>query len=70
MKLGEPSKRYNPESYGVNLKPGAEKIVVPEFLFYVMQYLHSTGMFERFAKGTTNLKNIEKPDILNIPVRM
>ena len=69
-KVGEPSKQYNPESYGVRVKPEAKNIILPSYLFYVMQYLHGTGMFERLATGTTGLKNIRKRDILNIPVRM
>ena len=68
--VGKPSKEYNPESYGVHIKPEAKEIILPSYLFYVMQYLHGTGIFERMATGSTNLVNIRKRDILSIPVRM
>jgi len=67
-KVGLPSKEYNKESYGVRIKPGAEEIILPSYLYYVMLHIHSTGIWEKLATGTTGLKNITKGDILGIPV--
>jgi hypothetical protein len=67
-KVGMPSKEYSKESYGVRIKPGAEKIILAGYLYYAMLNLHSQGVWQRLSIGTTGLRNITKKDILDIPL--
>lgn len=64
--VGKPTKEYNPENIGV--KVIATELVVPSFLFYYFQYLHSNGIFVNMAHGTLNLKNIRISEIKQIPI--
>ena len=63
-KIGSPTKEYNPEHIGI--KVIRTDLLMPEYLFYLMQYLHSQGYFKRLAKGATNLVSITTNDVKNI----
>jgi hypothetical protein len=65
--VGRPTNEYNPEHIGV--KVTATDVLVPGYLFYMVQYLHMQGQFEQLARGTLRLVNIRTSDIKNITVR-
>lgn len=65
--VGKPTKEYNKEAYGITIKD--RELLDTQYLYYMLMYVHSSGYFKSKAKGTTNLVNITKDDILNIPVK-
>jgi len=66
--VGKPSKEYNPESYGVKIKDSAKEVMIPNYLFYIIQHIYTQGYFKQVAVGSTNLVNIKASDILNLPI--
>lgn len=62
--VGTPIKSYSPEHIGV--KVTGTDVVIPDYLFYAIQYLHSKGYFQELARGTTNLQHIKTDDVKNI----
>lgn len=65
--VGKPSNEYNKEAYGITINDKDK--LDPQYLYYILMYLHSSGYFKSKAKGTTELVNITKDDILDIPVK-
>lgn len=65
--VGKPTKEYNKEAYGITIKD--RDLLDPQYLYYMLMYVHSSGYFKSKAKGSTNLVNMTKDDILNIPVK-
>lgn len=65
-KVGMPVRAFNPQHYG--LKVTSEELL-PDYLFYALLWIHSTGVWRTLATGTTSLVNLRKEDILNLPVR-
>lgn len=63
-KVGSPTKEFNPEHIGI--KVIRTDIMLPDYLYYVIQYLHSQGYFKQLSKGTTRLVNIKSQDVANI----
>jgi predicted chitinase len=63
-KVGSPTKEYNPEHIGIRVI--RTDLLMPEYLFYLMQYLHSQGYFKKLSKGATNLVSITTNDVKNI----
>jgi hypothetical protein len=66
--VGKPTKEFSPEHIGVTVID-TEKLY-PDFLYYYMMFMHQSGLFQRFALGTLNLKHIRIDDISKIPVQM
>ena len=64
--VGSPTKTFSPEHIGVTVT--RRDLVLPEYLFYVFQYLVMNGTFKSLSHGTTLLKNIRTSDIGNITV--
>jgi hypothetical protein len=64
--VGTPTREYGPEKIGV--KVIRTDILVPNYLFYMIQYLHSRDVFKQMAKGALRLVNITTDDIKKIPV--
>lgn len=65
-KVGMPVREYNPQHIGIKVE--RTDILLPDFLFYSLMHLHSTGAFKQVAHGTTRLVNIRIGDIANIPL--
>lgn len=63
-RVGMPTKTYNPENIGI--KVIRTDILLPSYLYYVIQYLHSTGHFKSIAHGATNLVSITTNDVKNL----
>lgn len=57
-KVGMPTREYNPEHYGVRVD--RTDLLLPDYLFYLFQYLWSRGFFAQMATGTLSLVNIRK----------
>jgi len=62
--VGKPTKEFDEEFIGIRVD--RTDIVLPEFLYYVFEYLHMRGDFERIAKGTLRLVHIKTEDVENI----
>jgi restriction endonuclease S subunit len=63
-RVGTPVKEYSPEAYGITVT--SPDIIAPKFLYYLIQYAHSTGYFSKRARGATRLVNITIDDIKGI----
>lgn len=63
--VGMPVRDYNPEHYGVVV---ISPDLLPDYLFVVLLWIHSTGVWEIVATGSTELVNLRKKDILDLPV--
>lgn len=63
-KVGSPTREYNPQHIGI--KVIRKDLLMPEYLFYLMQYMHIQGYFKKVSKGATNLVNITTDDVKNI----
>jgi hypothetical protein len=64
--LGKPSREFSPEKIGI--KVVATELLDANYLFYMFQYLHSTGIFEKMGTGALRLVNIRTEDIKRIPI--
>jgi len=62
-KVGSPTKEFSPEHIGIKV---ISEDLLPEYLYYAMQYVHSTGYYRSLAHGTLNLKNIKVSDVSNV----
>lgn len=65
-KVGTPTKEFMPEYIGIKVEESAKDIILPSYLFYAMQYLHSKKYFENLAKGSLNLQHIRVEDVKSI----
>jgi len=62
--VGKPTKEYNPEHFGI--KVTKTEVLVPQYLYYLFEYLHGKGHFQQLATGTLRLVGIRRDDIANI----
>lgn len=65
--VGVPTKEFSPEHIGVKVE--RTDLLMPDYLFYVMQHIHNTGLYERNATGTLRLVSIRTDLIKAIPVQ-
>jgi hypothetical protein len=65
-KVGHPTREYNPQHFGV--KVTRPDILDPKYAYYMMQHIANTGHFRQFATGITELVNIQKNHITDIPL--
>jgi restriction endonuclease S subunit len=65
--VGRPTREYSPEHIGVSVT--RPDLVIPNYIFYVFEFLANQGSFEAMAQGTTNLKTISVKDLKNIPLK-
>ncbi len=64
--VGKPTKEFDPEKIGV--KVVRTDLLLPDYLYYVFEFLVMNGSFATMASGTTKLKNITVDDVKNLPV--
>lgn len=62
-KVGSPTKEFSPEHIGIKV---TSDDLLPDYLYYAMQYIHSTGYYKPLSVGTLSLKNIKVSDVENI----
>lgn len=65
--VGKPVKEFNSEHIGIKII--STNVLIPDYLFYLLTYIHNSGYFKQLATGTTNLVNIKVSDITNIPIK-
>lgn len=65
-KLGEVSREFNPESFGVLNR---NHQISPDYLYYALQHMKNQGYYEGRGHGTTNLQNIKLKDVEGIPIQ-
>ena len=65
---GKPTKEYNKEHIGVYVDN--TKILLPDYLFYVFEAMHTNKQWEKIAQGSTSLVNIKTSDIQNIKINI
>lgn len=63
-RCGEPTRTFNPEHIGIRVH--RIDILLPDYLFYVLMYVHQQGYWERLATGTLSLVNIRVSDVRRI----
>ena len=61
--VGRPTKEFNKEHIGIKV---ISDDILPQYLFYKMEYVYSLGYYQNLAHGTTELKNFSISDISNI----
>lgn len=66
--VGKPTRTFSPEYIGV--KVTKKELVLPDFLYYYIEYLNSIGIFAQLSTGTTNLKNIKISEVKDIPIQL
>lgn len=62
-KVGSPTKEFSPEHIGIKI---TSEDLLPDYLYYAMQYIHSTGYYKPLSVGSLNLKNIKVSDVADI----
>jgi len=65
--IGKPTKEYNKENIGIQVLR-TDKIL-PEFLFYLMEYVYSANHWQRYATGSTDMKNLRIEDVKNLELQ-
>lgn len=61
---GSPSREFNPEHIGI--KVIRTDILLPDYLYYCMMWLHQSKVWEARATGSLSLVNITISDVRNI----
>ena len=64
--VGRPTREYSPEHIGVTVT--RPDLVLPDYLYYVFEYLANQGKIAELSHGTTGLKNIKIRDLENISI--
>lgn len=62
--VGEATKEYNPQHIGI--KVVRTDVLLPDYLYYAMQYLHMQGYWRKHAKGMLKLVNIGVEDVKKV----
>jgi hypothetical protein len=62
-RVGSPTKEFSPEHIGIKV---ISNDILPGYLYYAIQFIHSTGYFRSLSHGTLKLKNIKVSDVENI----
>ena len=64
---GQPVREFNPEHIGVKVE--RTDILFPNYLYYCMQHLHASKVWEPLATGSLSLVNIRVSDVRNIALK-
>lgn len=64
--IGRPEKTFDPEHIAV--KVTRTDVLLPQYLFYMMQHMHNVGYFVAISRGSTPVVNITPEDLSVIPV--
>lgn len=62
--VGKPTREFSPEAFGIKVQ--RPDVVLPDYLFYAMQYLHSQGYWKPIATGSLRLVNIRAKDVRDV----
>ncbi len=61
-KLGEPVKEFEPYLTGVK----CPALILPDYGFYLLQYLHQQKLWEKYSLGSINLQHLRIKDIREV----
>ena len=61
-KLGEPVKEFQPYLTGVR----CPALILPDYGFYLCQYLHQQKVWENYARGITNWQHLQITEIREV----
>jgi len=64
---GQPVRDFNPAHIGV--KVVRTDLLLPDYLYYCMQHLHTSKVWEPMATGTLSLVNIGISDVRDIVLK-
>jgi hypothetical protein len=64
--VGKPTKEFDPEKIGI--KVVRTDLLLPDYLYYVFEFLVMNGSFATMVRGNTNLKNITVDDVKNLAI--
>lgn len=64
---GKPVREFNSEHIGIQVT--RTDILLPDYLFYCLTHIHSTGLWEPLANGTLELVNIRVADVRSIQLQ-
>ena len=62
--IGRPTRDFNKENIGIKVTQ-TDKIL-PDFLYYMMEYIFNSGYWRQFATGTLDLENLRLEDVKNL----
>ena len=54
--------------WGIKVKEEAGGVILPDYLYYALMNIHSTGFWKSMARGETDLQSIRLEDLKSIPV--
>ena len=66
--VGRVHREYKPERIGVKIT--ATDDLHPGYMSYWFEHVHTSGLWETLATGTTNLVNIKVEAIKNLPIAL
>lgn len=64
---GQPTRQFSPEHIGIKVE--RTDLLLPDYLFICMEYLHSVKVWEPLATGTLSLVNIRVSDVRSIVLK-
>ena len=62
--IGRPTRDFNKENIGIKVTQ-TDKIL-PDFLYYMMEYIFNSGYWRQFTTGTLDLENLRVEDVKNL----
>lgn len=63
-RCGEAVREFNPEHIGIRIE--RTDLLLPDYLFYALTYVHQGGHWKQLATGTLSLVNIRVSDVRSI----
>jgi hypothetical protein len=64
--VGRPIKVFDKESIGIRVD--RTDVLLPDYLYYAMQYLHQQGYWDQFDRGMTGLRHVTVSDVKNVSI--
>jgi len=62
--VGKPSKTYSKEAYGIKVLK--TDILLPQYLYYVVEHLNASGKFRQGVQGSTQLVTISRDEVYGL----
>lgn len=64
--VGKPTREYSPEHIGI--KVTATDKILPDYLYYVFEHLHTQGYWQQHSAGALDLQHIRIEDVRDLAV--
>ena len=65
--VGKPTREFNKEDIGIKVTD--TNILEPNYLYYMMEYLHSTKYWKHLSRGILKLSHISVKDVKDLPLQ-